>query len=77
MLQRHDLALTVELTIEDENSRFFFKTTSWKLQIGTRGIIIKNYIDFTNFKKFFIQKDLGKAKHKASLICQKNITFLS
>ena len=54
MLQWRELALTVKLTFKDKNSRFSFENTSWKLQISTGGIRIKNNIDFTKLEKIFI-----------------------
>ena len=42
------------------------KKTSWNFQIGTGGIRIKNYIDFTKLKKLFIQnKKFGKGERGA------------
>ena len=61
MLQWSELELTVKLPFKDKNSRFSFEKTSWKLQISTGGIRIKNNIDFTKLEKIF-KKVSGKAK---------------
>jgi hypothetical protein len=52
MLQCRELALTVKLTIKDENSRFFFE---------------KIIIDLTNFKKIFIENKWERLGRSAAL----------
>jgi len=54
MLQWRELALTVKLTFKEKKTRYYLVKTSWKPQISTDGIRIKNYINFTKLEKIFI-----------------------